>query len=1076
MLGDDPLAGGILGPDPLLSGMLGPDPLTGQSYEDFKSEYQTYELPWYEATDEEIEQGIQPTELELKLSPFEAGIHGTQKMIWEALESGAQAAGMEVPAFIEQAIAENQEDIEAADIQTFFDKLMFGAGQLLPVIGATTAAAVIAPLMGGTAALGTTIGGGLTSLGMTLGDLQSKAKELDPEHVADIKQLGLGGALWLPDFYGISRAKHLLSPVRDIVKDSTVDQLKSARGLKNISKRLAKDSAIIGAAEGVQDVGTSVGANVVTGTDIDMSRVEAMANSAVEEALIGGILGAPLSGLNIMTANIAENQRNLESDQAAQILADQERNRLYQEEEGGEGSSLWDIRDDAGTVNTKATGELLDAETGERAPAMIPMPHAGKNPGLFTRAFNVLTGNVTDPVKRRHADNPYVQLLMQQINLSPEERRAGRTTLHEESTPWKGEVKFKIGGDFYAATKQEQYDAVQRKINGEADLSNPVDRALWEQLHGDRMHQLVTENTYGEVDVTEDSSLWQDETYFPINGTIDWKKIQNDPQWFAKLEQGMQEAGKSESQIAQMKVVVEKKLANFRKYGTDLSHSSQTPTKIESQMRSLIEQELEGETDITVVKAAINKIRNKLQGVSKESPLTLERALREAPQSWLDSYNRDGLDYAQVLGEHVDKNMEHLAHIKRFGMNDEIFHAKVGEAIVWGYENGKPLAPKDINDMYDALRVSKRMHLKPITQEWRDRQAMVRGLINTNLLGLSALVSIPEALSIPLATDIRTAVKAALSKAPMSDIQTVDTHILNESLNSAMQHVANRSNQDTVTMKRWEQWFIRNLTGLPQLQYFLSAWAAKAMDLHNRTLILDTMGTDTGKQNQAIVELSERGIDIEKAQAWAQAGFDMDNDYYVNEYIPNVGAKARDVIVDPDPVDKPKWHSDERLQLISQLKGFMTVFTNRVMRGHKRKIDRMTYGAGNRELALRLGPYITMYLLAQMAMQGVREVLSTGEVDDEQAMASRMWKAFGYLGASAYFVDPINAFMWRSSPIASTAGPATSMAFNLMRGGVESMVNLDPDAVVKEIVRTAIPNMPGMKAVEDVIIEGATGD
>ena len=1004
--------------------------------------------------------GPDPLELyQPSVGPVEAGIEMSQAMMWEGLDSVAEAIGVDTPTFIKQAIEENKSQASLADLDSFGDKLLFASGQIVPAAGAALLGAVAAPFLGLSSTLGVTVGGTLASMGMTLGDLQGKAKELDPEWEANIKQLGLGVGISLLDLFAISKAKNLISPVRDLVEDVTLDSLKAARGAKNIATQIGADSVKIGAAEGLQDLSTGLGANYLTGTDIDMSRVRSLANSAAEEALIGGVLGVPLSGMNLATQRVAESEAQRQAVVADQIRDENALNAEYITSEGGEGSSIYEMTDVAGEVNDKAI-------------AFVPMPNSQRNNGLFSRVLNTLTGNVTDKVKRSHGDNPHVQLTMQQINQTPEERRAGRKgTINEVSTPEKGYWKDSVK-DFLTAGKADKTAAVERRVNGEADMSNPVDKALYKALNGDDFQNFIVGKTFGKIDVTEEGSKWVDETYIPLADTMDWNKVAADSSWQISLEEDMREAGMSEDQTKAMTRLVKEELNYFSKFGRDIGLEKQNDQFQLNMQNRMTELANASDTNPAKVRRAVSAMKDAGEfSVAKNTELTLDRKLKFAPEKWLNKYKRDGIDYGVVIGEHIDRLVEHAEHINRFGQNDELFWDQTAQAIAWGIENNKPLSGKDIEAMTDALRVSKRMHLKPISNEWRERQANIKALLNTNLLGLSVLVSIPEGLSVPMQTDMKTALQGLGSTMGIGAKDLANLVNMNHSLDGGMQIMANRANQDTRTMRKWEQVFIHYMTGLPQLQAFLTSWAAKSMDLDNRRLIQKTQSAKQAEANQAVVQLAQRGINYEKAVEWMQSGFDQDNSFYTDEYLPSIVSSARDVIVDPDPVDKPAWHSYEPLQLIAQLKGFMTVFTRRVMRGQLEKMSGMSRTAQNRELAIRLAPYVAMYLVAQMGIGGLREIISSGEIDDEKSLGRRAWNAFSYLGAAAYLVDPANAMLWRSTPVASVAGPGPSILLNLTGSAVRSMEAMDPDEFIKKVVKTVVPNMAGTGAVEDLIIE-----
>ena len=265
-----------------------------------------------------------------------------------------------------------------------------------------------------------------------------------------------------------------------------------------------------------------------------------------------------------------------------------------------------------------------------------------------------------------------------------------------------------------------------------------------------------------------------------------------------------------------------------------------------------------------------------------------------------------------------------------------------------------------------------------------------------------------------------------------------------------------------------ESAFIK-LTGLPYLQHFLTVWAAKSQDTYlRRQLNQMNSGKMSGPMsNHVYRKLAEAGINVDKAKDWAAKGYPKDDKFYQREYIPKLIQLTRDTIVDPNPVDKPLWMNDERFMLLAQLKGFMTVFTNRVMQGTKDKLAMEGPGA-NRELALRVAPYLTMYLLGQVAMGATREFVKAGEVDSEKDMIERMWAAFGYAGSVAYFTDAINSMRFRSDPTASAAGPAFSIGSQLVGNAVRNIEEMDAEGFVNDTIKRLFPNVP----FKDLMLEG----
>jgi hypothetical protein len=940
------------------------------------------------------------------------------------MKAASQVAGMDsAEEYLQARVDENQE-ASAVPLDGFLDKLIFASGQVtVPVLGAV-GSAVLAPYVGMTAAGGATLSGVLASLGMTAGDLQSKAEELDPAHRATAEQLLTSGVIAMPDAFLLGKAKVVLSPIRELIEQSVKGTLKASRGMAALGET-AVTAAGIGVAEGLQDAGTGLGANYFTGTQIDEQRIRALADSAVEEALIGGILGVPLGAASTATGRLAE----------AQIAFDE--NRKLSLDAKGENSVLG------------------------------PVEGAVKQAGLFTLGANLTFGNATDYLKQSYADNPFIQGLGQAFNLRPIERHAGKFTINEKAQGQKAAFE-QMAKPFRMASASQQLEAVQAKARGELDMTNPVHASLAEVLNKG------IPQAYAKIG-GEMTGLFTEETYLPWN--MDWEAVNNDPNIRVKAREDLEKQGLEESVIKKTLARLDARAKSWKEHGNDLHYSKQSATnRVESYLAGVLQNEEVYDTPKRV-KGLIKKISAERKQEKRESPLTLERELGAFSEEFLNKYRNKKIGPQEMIDSHMHKAAEHLALMEVFGTDLEKFDEQVGRAIAWGKTNNKPIKPRDIERMYDVLRTQQRIHLKPVGETQRKIQRNTKAILNTQLLGLSALVSIPESIFIFLNAGSKSALKslaATLNPLNTSKIAADDVGL---SLTQAVNHVINRTGEESFEIGKWEETFFK-FTGLPQLQHFLTIWSARAFDTNIRSLLADYTKSDLSDQGRThiLLKLDQAGIDVEEALQWRKTGFDINNPYFTEKYLPALFGLTRDTIVDPHPVDKSLWMNDERFTLISHLKGFMTTFTNRVMRGWKDKMALQGPGA-NRELATRLAPYVALYLAGQIGVQMARELIKTGDTEkfDEKSLSQMIWDAFGYLGSMAYFVDLVNAVAHRSDPLASAGGPAISKALDVTRSLSMGVIEQNPEAALEGIIETAMPNVPGIGVVQELVEDAFNG-
>ena len=477
------------------------------------------------------------------------------------------------------------------------------------------------------------------------------------------------------------------------------------------------------------------------------------------------------------------------------------------------------------------------------------------------------------------------------------------------------------------------------------------------------------------------------------------------------------------------------------------------------------------------------------KGRKKKSPLDVERSLGELNQEfWEKSYVRKNMTPKKRLRLHTKLISESIAHKEAFGENFEKFYGLVGKAVEESKNTKSELTSAEVDKMFDILSTSQRILLKPINPKLRAIQNKVRGFENITLLGLSVLPSIAEILVIPLNTGLAPTL-TGLGKAvkhgsqelarglgatiPRNDLDQAMSD-LSISLPDSLSVVSNRIGEDSQMLSNLEERVIQ-LSGLPLFTTFTRSWAAFAAEAHVKQLLGDL---STGKLSKratakAVRKLNDAGVDVAQGVQWLENGAVREGEYYTSMKS-SILELVNDTIIDPDPADKSTWFNDERFKVITQLKSFATVFTNRVMIEWGRK---MTAGGPIDQLqqSAKVASFVASYMAMQVGIAALREYVKNGDVDkwEDKEVYQHVSDSISYLGLMSVGVDTIRAREFGGDPLISILGPAANDASRLLK--VLPLMATDPERGLATIAKRTIPNMPAKGAVsewaEDLINE-----
>jgi len=977
-----------------------------------------------------------------------AGKDLSDAMMWEGLGAFSEAFGFDEQAAKFKYESEKQERLASrVQPESFLDEVIMASGQIAPSLGGALVGAVAAPAVGLSAGAGATIAGTLASLGLTQGELQMKAQELSPEHKADLAQLAIGGGLALGDALIIGKARKILSPLTKAGGDKIAkNTLNSVMG---VGREIAETAVGVGAMEAVQDAGSSVAANLLTDTPIDQKRIDAIVDASVDEFLIGATLGVPFGGVNVAAKSMYESQ--YEAEQKSKPHLRQELN--------------------------EETGEMEWVQ-------QVPVEGAAKQPSMFSMAVAPIFGNLSAATRTKLWDNKPAQMISSYFNQTGKDRfKYKHNTVHSNAEMANGEL-LNFAAEVMDANKQDLKEAWEIKASGdmEAINANPLAKKLQESLGEDILKRY--EKSGGTV-----TEQMKRPDYLPLVAAIDWDKIgKNREEFFGKLKAQALKQGMNDEQIKKLYKKANTLLDNYETEGT--IHSYGNKTGLNRSRKRL-------EALFTDPDATASDKRKALKGMTQrhrskdtqDSPLTLERGLQELDQSfWESNYIRKGMDPKTRLKLHYKLISEHMAHMEAFGPNNEKFDQMVAEAVLADGDAKSEMTIKEIDRMYDMLSTSQRILLKPISPTLRKWQNRVRAFENITLLGLSVIPSVAETLMIPTkfgAKNTLTALGQAVKYGSQELVRKVGVDIprneldrvmtdLNISYREALNVVANRIGEDSINLSKAEEMIIQ-ASGLPLFTTFTQSWAGFAAEAEVKRLASNlTSGKLTSTQkSQAIAKINDAGLDVARTLDWYNNGASKDHVYY-SDIKAALKETVNDTIIDPNPSDKSIWFNDERLKLISQLKSFATVFTNRIMldwykkgataANERRIVDSTAHG-------LRIATFISSYLAMQIGLAGFREYLKTGDTDkwDDKEVYEHLVDSIAYLGSIGFAADPLRAPTYGADPIISLMGPAAGDASRVFK--ITGTMMSDPERGIEMVVKRMIPNMPAKEPITEGILD-----
>lgn len=1046
--------------------------------------------------------GMANDQYELNYSPMRdgffdnvgAGIDLGQALLYRGGQSIAEVMGIDDSSF-GQAMVEGKEDNlrEVAKVAAdpmfdeegsfsfagLGDQLARGIGTVATILP-SAGVGLVAGAVGAPATATTLIAGGGLSALMNIGDIGLKAEEFDKEYVASMGDIGTGLALGALEPIAASKflkaispaarsaSPELLAAIRAGKSDEVAAGLRAALGSGTSFARATGSAALTsGLTEGVQDLTTTLKAT--QSTDYwDELDVERSLKESAAEALIGGLLGIPFGAGSTVITKLQE-----KSDMHVADMIEDGR-MYYDKNAGGRGIG----------------GYVVDQEK-------ISVAEQGTVGHLFSKYIKPIIG-ASGSKAAAQINTPAMQQLLAKFNQARGDlgRRMGITPVHFEAMSYKADFMRQVERfrDLSEVEAKRVHD-VRVTGQGRENLTAREEKGLL------ALNELLDTKMKKEWKaIGFDFKGIEGNTYFPLFGRLDYKKIEQSQEEF--INSAMETAERLNVPLERDKV--EKYVRRIRDQGFEHMGegvSGRLLRKAEEEYVRLVEEE--GMAADAALKQALDGLTGRIgkgkgdkgARINTSNALETHRFLAELPQDFWNSWTKPDVSVKDSIMDYVDMLSERMAHAKVFGKDNELFYAELAGVLNDARSKGINFnAETVINDLSNLMNTSQRIPIRNLDvsqgKALRQAQNAIKGGLNVVMLPLSLLSSLAETFTVLERTggNVATAIPKSLqltakiikeqfkqgrglsfkdAKYLVENTEIIDDLgiSLYELKNTAAARLADNEIGGKVT--NIENFFF-NMTGTPQWTEALriqAAVAAERMFIADANAYIKAAAEGNLKEQIRLSnKFGEAGIQVNEVANWVKRGAKRDK-FYFDKFRMGVLNVVEDTVMRPRMSQKPAWMSDERFKLLGQLKSYAIVFTNVVMKGWYNQMISLGTPEDKIRQAANIAPYIALMLATQVMSAALREFAKTGDIErweDKEAL-QHLTAAIAYLGGLSFVVDPLNASGYGVDPTTIFLGPAASKANDVING-LGGLLNgsIGVDDAMGKILRDVTRGFPGL--------------
>lgn len=864
------------------------------------------------------------------------------------------------------------------DVPEYLKQLGLSAIPSLGTVAAGTLAGGRAGAPGGAvgATIGSAVGGLLAGLGLNIGDVQNRIKAENPGLDASGTAIGAGAAMSVLDAVG---AGVILRPLikrlgGNVVYDELVKQ--------GVAKGVAA-GAIKGAiAEGVTEAGQeAVGEGATSGAIGRAFDTEAFIGNSIDAFLGGSLAGGTVGGLQGGVGAI-ENNRMISDGQ----------------QEGPVGYN----------PDSSPVGDLKKAWYGI---ASRPTEMLEPLVNISTTAEDFLDTFRRDTTKTTEASKPNIG---EQQNLI-----AGK---------WRTEIEPQL-----SSLTNEDVVAIANGDTTNAKTA-PIQKVLSE------IRDTATQAGMNVGNIQNYLPTTLDPEYVKANKEAFIQEVA--PHMIVKTKSGSKPAS-----IAQVNNIVDMWLGEADKIGSDT-----VPYYME---KSLLDPKTL-EVAKTKKPKAPGTMRSKVGQYSKYpefGQLEKARTFGAVPQGILQKYTVErGNPKAvrQAIYDYIEGAAHRIPFVQEFGVNGEKANYKIARIIHESAQKGRSVTMPEVKRMYDLLDAYNNMYSPIESKNVKAAQSVLASAVTVTTLPLVVLSSLTESV-LPavrgeigvairqIAPTIRTvaveSVRKAFKNVPRSDI-SYQISQANLSLAATENVVSARLGQNLygTGASKFLRTFFKGV-GLTHWTHFMrlySAHVAKAIVTRNIGELASGLPVDSARGRYVRTQLAELGIEInstDMAKRLNAPGTATERQDANDVMVMGIRRFVEETILEPDFADKPMWMSNGHLQLLAQLRGYPTMFTNTVLPQVIRRFDPRRVGGYEASKGfIGMVNVFSFMLLVGYMQDTMKQIIKNGEVNykeertEAQVLLDVLQLTFMPIHAS-YLLQTVSAPRYGTSGVTAIAGP-----------------------------------------------------
>ena len=471
----------------------------------------------------------------------------------------------------------------------------------------------------------------------------------------------------------------------------------------------------------------------------------------------------------------------------------------------------------------------------------------------------------------------------------------------------------------------------------------------------------------------------------------------------------------------------------------------------------------------------------------KAHHLEMSRKLKHIPDEELAPFLEN--DLYPVITRYTENAIRRAEWVRSFGIEGGKLANLARQGVRESREAGMPVHRKQVKRIFD-LADALQGNYHPIQSRAAARaNTFVSSYQLLRTLPLATISSLSEPFIVLLRGDLKPALKAVpsvINHVAREAVRVVHKGIRKAQATRALEDVG--LGLDAALAERLTAAFGGEATAVTSAFFKLNL-------LHDFTKFNRVLANETGKHmvEGYLRDLSKRGaeglaagrkqrilrelgVDPEQGLAWLRKGGDRADPFY--ESIRMAGLRFTDqVVMNPRATNRPMWHSNPHFRLVSQLKGFQTVFGNTVV---KRLYDELTK-KGLYDSATQAGKVATvapLMLLTAALGNEIREYIKYGEKGNpkfkNESPAKTLIRAVdrtGFTGVMQFGLDAALAHRFGSTGLGSILGPTASQIEQTGKG--LGQLSAGKTTAIEKAVVNAIPganfNKETRSAIKDAI-------